>query len=169
MKNQLSIVVISALVCQINAFSYSASDTDGPQKWGAISPNCDGKQQSPINIDFDKVENGNYKSPLRILRFNDPVSSLTVTNSGHSFSVQFKYADGRPAQIVGGPLTGSYNIIDTHFHWGVNDLRGSEHAFNGQRFAAEGHIVSYNSKYQSVEHAKKNADGLAVLAIMFQV
>lgn len=170
MKIHLSILVITAaFICDINAFSYNMRDTDGPTKWGAISPNCEGKQQSPINIDFDQVENGNFESPLKILRFHDQASSVTVINSGHSFSVQFKYQDGRPAQIVGGPLKGSYNIVDTHFHWGINDLRGSEHSFNGQRFAAEGHIVSYNSKYQSLEQAKKNVDGLAVLAVMFQV
>lgn len=61
--------------------------------------------------------------------------------------VIFKYKDGKPAQLIGGPLKNRYNVEGIHIHWGANDLWGSEHAMNGKRFSAEAHVVSYNQKY----------------------
>lgn len=165
-KLKFSIVIISALILLVDGFSYSMNP-DGPDGWGT---KCKGQRQSPVDIDFNKVENGNFSTLLKVQRFRDPASSVIVKNTGHSFSVKFTYADGKPAQLMGGPLLNeTYNIVDTHFHWGKNDLRGSEHSFNGQRFAAEGHVVSYNSKYSSIEDATSHPDGLAVLAVLFQV
>jgi hypothetical protein len=38
-------------------------------------------------------------------------------------------------------------VHSVHFHWGSNDLVGSEHQMNWQIFPAEIHIVAYNSRY----------------------
>ena len=35
--------------------------------------------------------------------------------------------------ISGGPLDQEYKVKQLHFHWGSNNLRGSEHLLNGKR------------------------------------
>lgn len=41
-------------------------------------------------------------------------------------------SDSRPT-ISGGPLSGSYEFVQLHFHWGENDTFGSEDLIDGQR------------------------------------
>ena len=48
-------------------------------------------------------------------------------------------------------------------------MGGSEHTINGKRYAAEFHLVHYNSKYNSLNDAAPNADGLAVIGIMLEL
>lgn len=38
--------------------------------------------------------------------------------------------------------------------------------YSSKRYAAEIHIVHYNSKYRNTEEAVKHPDGLAVLGVM---
>ena len=40
-------------------------------------------------------------------------------------------------RLVGGRLGGSYRVVEAHFHWGVEDVTGSEHTIDGQRFPLE--------------------------------
>lgn len=41
-------------------------------------------------------------------------------------------ADSRPT-ITGGPLSGTYEFAQLHFHWGENDTMGSEDLIDGHR------------------------------------
>lgn len=41
-------------------------------------------------------------------------------------------SDQRPT-ISGGPLSGSYEFSQLHFHWGENDTMGSEDLIDGHR------------------------------------
>ena len=34
--------------------------------------------------------------------------------------------------LSGGHLTGEYQILQLHFHWGADDTKGSEHTLDGQ-------------------------------------
>ncbi|CAG5041451.1 unnamed protein product [Parnassius apollo] len=63
-----------------------------------------------------------------------------------------------------------------HFHWSVDDFTGCEHVLDGhglsdivKRYAAECHLVHYNSKYQSLEAAVAHSDGLAVVGFLLEV
>lgn len=49
-------------------------------------------------------------------------------------------SDNRPT-ITGGPLHGTYEFAQLHFHWGENDTQGSEDLIDGQRYAL--HIVYF--------------------------
>lgn len=42
-------------------------------------------------------------------------------------------SEHRPT-ISGGPLSGSYEFSQFHFHWGDNDTFGSEDLIDGQRY-----------------------------------
>jgi carbonic anhydrase len=39
--------------------------------------------------------------------------------------------------LKGGPLEGTYRLVQFHFHWGSNDGQGSEHTVDKAKFAAE--------------------------------
>ena len=46
---------------------------------------------------------------------------------------------------LGGPLQNEYKIENFHFHWGSDNSCGSEHLLEGKSFAAEVHVVHYNT------------------------
>jgi hypothetical protein len=57
-----------------------------------------------------------------------------------------------------------------HFHWGKNDNEGSEHLVDGKSYAAELHLVHWNSQlYASPAEAVKSAnhDGLFVAGCIY--
>lgn len=39
--------------------------------------------------------------------------------------------------LEGGPLAGTYRLIQFHFHWGSSDGQGSEHTVDKKKYAAE--------------------------------
>lgn len=41
------------------------------------------------------------------------------------------------SSVSGGLLIGTYIAYEVHFHWGMNDIVGSEHTFNGKRYPME--------------------------------
>ena len=71
--------------------------------------------------------------------------------------------------ISGGGLNSTYIFQQLHFHWGTDDSRGSEHRIDNRKFAAELHMVHYNSKYGNYPTALLHPDGLAVLAIPIEL
>lgn len=46
---------------------------------------------------------------------------------------------------------------------------GSEHLINGHRYAGEIHLLHYNKKYGSVTNALLNSDGIASVAVFFEL
>jgi carbonic anhydrase len=153
---KLTIIFNIIIVASVDCFSYDENKSDGPSKWGSINKNCNGFRQSPINLKQSEAYNGDLDAnPLRIEKINEKPIEVKAWNSGRSFSIQMKYADGRPARIIGGPLPCAYNINAIYFHWGENDNNGSEHAINGKRFSLEAQIEAYNPKYKKILTTKK--------------
>ncbi|NXE27008.1 CAH9 anhydrase, partial [Ardeotis kori] len=70
--------------------------------------------------------------------------------------------------ITGG-FAQQYRAVQLHLHWGSMSGPGSEHTVNGRRFAAEIHVVHYNTKYDSFKEAMVYPDGLAVLGAFLEV
>uniref|UniRef100_A0A2K6KHW8 Carbonic anhydrase n=2 Tax=Rhinopithecus TaxID=542827 RepID=A0A2K6KHW8_RHIBE len=68
-------------------------------------------------------------------------------------------------------LQSRYSATQLHLHWGnPNDPHGSEHTVSGQHFAAELHIVHYNSDlYPDASTASNKSEGLAVLAVLIEM
>ncbi|XP_020038354.1 carbonic anhydrase 13 [Castor canadensis] len=146
--------------------SWGYGEHNGPIHWNELFPIADGDQQSPIEIKTKEVK---YDSSLRPLNIKyDPTSAKIISNSGHSFKVDFDDTEDKSV-LRGGPLTGSYRLRQFHLHWGSADDHGSEHIIDGVRYAAELHVVHWNSdKYPSFVEAAHEPDGLAVLGVFLQ-
>ncbi|XP_029447448.1 carbonic anhydrase 13-like [Rhinatrema bivittatum] len=123
--------------------------------------------QSPIDILTKEAKYDSSFHPLLISY--DPNTSNSIVNVGHCFNVEFEDKDDKSV-LKGGPLTGSYRLHQFHFHWGLSDAAGSEHAVDGFRHSAELHIVHWNSDvYADFTQAQQNPDGLAVLAVFLKI
>ena len=55
-----------------------------------------------------------------------------------------------------------------HAHWGKAGGGGSEHTVDGGQYAAELHIVHWNTKYGDPSQAVDKPDGLAVLGMFLR-
>ncbi|XP_009575008.1 PREDICTED: carbonic anhydrase 13-like [Fulmarus glacialis] len=139
----------------------------GPAHWKEVFPVANGDRQSPIDI---KTEETKYDPSLRPLNPSyDPASAKIILNNGHSTSVEFDDTVNKSV-LTGGPLSGTYRLRQIHFHWGSNDDAGSEHAVDGMKYAAELHVVHWNSeKYSSFVEAARQSDGLAVMAVFLKI
>nr|KAF6300342.1 carbonic anhydrase 2 [Myotis myotis] len=71
--------------------------------------------------------------------------------------------------LKGGPLADTYRLVQFHFHWGSCDGQGSEHTVDQEKYAAELHLVHWNTKYGDFGTAVKQPDGLAVLGVFLKV
>lgn len=155
--------VISVAYCR--DFSYLGPD--GPENWAKEYSNCNGKHQSPINIEFLNVVKKPFET-LDLEAFYQRPLEANITNNGHTVVVNFKFL--RVPTITKGPLYNDvYAFAQLHFHWGPNSLVGSEDRINGKQFAAELHMVFYNTAYESFNEAIKHKNGAAVLALFFEV
>lgn len=116
----------------------------GPEHWAELEKqsDCNGKQQSPINIiDIDVVRDSSLK-PINI-QYSSNVRIHDVTNNGHSIQYNFEKGDYITLN------NDKYDLIQIHFH------EASEHTINGVRYPLEIHM------------AHVNKDGkIAILAIM---
>uniref|UniRef100_A0A8C5QQ41 Carbonic anhydrase n=1 Tax=Leptobrachium leishanense TaxID=445787 RepID=A0A8C5QQ41_9ANUR len=140
---------------------------NGPEQWHKTYPIASGNAQSPIDI---KSNEAKTDGSLKSLSINySPGSIKSIVNIGHSFHVVSD--DKENASVVkGGPLQGTYHLNQFHFHWGPSNDFGSEHTVNGKGYAAELHLVHWNSdKYASFAEATKNPDGCAVLTVFLEV
>lgn len=136
-------VLLKASAPRNLGFSYDANADNGPNRWGGT---CNvGNSQSPVNLIRDQVATNSR--PLVIEGFSKMPSSIRIANNGHAAELRFRYRDGRPVRVLGGPLKVAYNLDNIHWHWGSQDNLGSEHTLNSRRFAAEMHLVLWNSKY----------------------
>ncbi|XP_039320569.1 carbonic anhydrase 13 isoform X2 [Saimiri boliviensis] len=151
----------------MSRLSWGYGEHNGPIHWNEFFPIADGDRQSPIEIKTKEVK---YDSSLRPLSIKyDPSSAKIISNSGHSFNVDFDDTEDKSV-LHGGPLTGSYRLRQFHLHWGSADDHGSEHIVDGVRYAAELHVVHWNSdKYPSFVEAAHEPDGLAVLGVFLQI
>lgn len=77
-------------------------------------------------------------------------------------------SDFKPT-ITGGPLTGSYEFAQLHYHWGIDDTCGSEDKINNKTYPLELHLVFYKKEYSDVNSAMGHCDGLCVLGCLFEV
>lgn len=139
---------------------------NGPSHWHESFPIAEGDHQSPIDICSKEAKYDHSLEPLRI-NYN-PTTTQTILNNGHSFNVEFE--DSQDKSVVsGGALTGLYRLKQFHFHWGNCDNHGSEHTVNGHKYAAELHLVHWNTKYSSFDEAVQHCDGLAVVGVFLQI
>ncbi|KAG6433916.1 hypothetical protein SASPL_105535 [Salvia splendens] len=110
-------------------FTYSGAT--GPDKWASLNPNfslcATGKLQSPINIVSARaVRNSKWKPLVRNYR------AVNVTLVDNKFTVAIEYPEDTGEISLDEKL---YRLKQMHWH------SPSEHRINGNRFAAELHMV----------------------------
>ncbi|XP_075267817.1 carbonic anhydrase 9 [Opisthocomus hoazin] len=141
---------------------WTYDDTD---QWGVDYPDCAGNMQSPIDIDTTKTVFSPHLRPIQLSGYSLPASQkLKLSNNGHTALLELPESlaitDGYAQQ---------YRAVQLHLHWGSPSGPGSEHTIDGRRFAAEIHVVHYNTKYYNFQEAMVYPDGLVVLGAFLEV
>uniref|UniRef100_A0A8C8VET0 Carbonic anhydrase n=1 Tax=Pelusios castaneus TaxID=367368 RepID=A0A8C8VET0_9SAUR len=162
----LSLTIYKAFLL-INLFPLlTFSGPDGEKTWPKKYPYCGGVFQSPIDFHNDILQYDSTLLPLELEGYNvSSTDQFMLTNNGHSVRMSLL-----PTMHIRN-LPFQYTAAQLHLHWGNrNRPEGSEHTISGRHFAAELHIVHYNSdKYPDVTTAIDKSDGLAVLAVLIEV
>ncbi|CRK87894.1 CLUMA_CG001681, isoform A [Clunio marinus] len=156
------------------AYEYNPGNSDyRPENWAQMdSPNniqCDWANQSPIDLQTQFVLIQSRANSLSITNLRTMPENVVLTNVGHGAEISFEFANNDNMVVTGGPLNDQFIVAQAQWHWGTADCAGSEHMLNSQRYSAEVHIVTYNSKYASLEDAADKYDGLAVLGFLYEV
>lgn len=139
---------------------------NGPEHWYKDFPIAKGNRQSPIDIDTKAALHDPELKPLCVSY--EGATSRRIINNGHAFNVEFDDSQDK-AVLKGGPLTDTYRLVQFHFHWGSSDGHGSEHTVDKKKYAAELHLVHWNTTYGDFGKAVKQPDGLAVLGVFLKI
>nr|XP_045370379.1 carbonic anhydrase 3 [Camelus bactrianus] len=148
------------------AKEWGSPSHNGPDHWHELYPIAKGDNQSPIELHTKDISHD--PSLLPWTAAYDPGSAKTILNNGKTCRVVFDDTYDR-SMLRGGPLTGAYRLRQFHLHWGSSDDHGSEHIVDGVKYAAELHLVHWNSKYNSFASALKKPDGVAVIGIFLKI
>ncbi|KAL7403191.1 hypothetical protein ABVT39_026033 [Epinephelus coioides] len=150
----------------LHGAKWTYSGPEGEHHWPKNYPYCGGTFQSPIDIKSDLLRFDPSLRPIEIHNYNlSPHEQLTLGNNGHSVQISL------PSKMYISSLPHRYTAAQLHFHWGSsNRPAGSEHTVNSKQFAAEMHVVHYNSdQYPNMSMAVDKSDGLAVLGVLIEV
>uniref|UniRef100_A0A4X1TZ14 Carbonic anhydrase n=1 Tax=Sus scrofa TaxID=9823 RepID=A0A4X1TZ14_PIG len=104
---------------------------------------------------------------LLLVLKEQPSSPAPLNGSKWTYLVKLKLFEDMHIQGLGH----RYNASQLHLHWGdQNEPHGSEHTIGGKHFAAELHIVYFNSDlYPNASIASDKPEGLAVLAVLIEM
>uniref|UniRef100_A0A3B3R535 Carbonic anhydrase n=1 Tax=Paramormyrops kingsleyae TaxID=1676925 RepID=A0A3B3R535_9TELE len=153
----------------------------GVQHWSKSYPFCGGVFQSPIDLQTPLLQYDPSLVPIEVHNYDLLAhEQLTLGNSGHAVKLSIALFTHvclstvklyLPSKMYILGLPNRYSAVELHVHWGSpNTPAGSEHTIDGKRFAAELHVVHFNSKkYSNVSVAADKSDGLAVLAVLIEV
>uniref|UniRef100_A0A673L9U8 protein-tyrosine-phosphatase n=1 Tax=Sinocyclocheilus rhinocerous TaxID=307959 RepID=A0A673L9U8_9TELE len=148
---------------------WAYSGTYGPDTgWAAAFPECQERNQSPVNIaDQDTKVSMEYQE-LTLDGFDAESSNKTsMKNTGKTVAIFLK----DDYFVRGAGLPGRFKAEKVEFHWGQsNGSDGSEHSINGRRFPVEMQIFMYNSDdFDSLNTAIREKRVIAAMAVFFQV
>nr|XP_013001027.1 carbonic anhydrase 12 isoform X4 [Cavia porcellus] len=149
-----------------NGSKWTYMGPNGEKSWSKKYPSCGGLLQSPIDLHSDILQYNANLGPLEFQGYNVSSSELlNLTNNGHSVKLYL-----HPDMYIQGLDSHRYRAIQLHLHWGDSkEPFGSEHTISGKHFAAELHIVHYNSdRYPNFSAASNQSGGLAVLAVLLE-
>ncbi|XP_054898264.1 carbonic anhydrase 12 isoform X3 [Poeciliopsis prolifica] len=145
---------------------WTYSGQTGQDYWSNKYPYCASPFQSPIDITSDLLRFSPALRPIEVRNYKlSSTEQLSLRNDGHSLQLSLP-----PTMYVSG-LPNQFTAAQLHFHWGSSHRpTGSEHLVDSKQFAAELHIVHYNSdKYPDIKTAMDKSDGLAVLGVLIKI
>ena len=134
----------------------------------ADDPPCTHARQSPININTCRTK-PRIASRLFLKNFDATPSSFNLSNTGKDVMAWMTWEGQSPPTVSGAGLPGTFSPFAIDMHWGVNDSIGSEHTVNGGRYPLELHIQCSNVKYDNLQEALANVDGIAVVGVFFSL
>eukprot|EP00929_Paragymnodinium_shiwhaense_P095332 TRINITY_DN5640_c0_g1_i2.p1 TRINITY_DN5640_c0_g1~~TRINITY_DN5640_c0_g1_i2.p1 ORF type:complete len:1285 (-),score=183.26 TRINITY_DN5640_c0_g1_i2:221-4075(-) len=117
-----------------------------PQCWAPAYPECYGTAQSPINFETKYIVD---KGSDRIYLQHDSVNDFEWKNTGHGLQVDYEQG-----YVIFNEI--KYKTLQLHLHM------PSEHAVNGELYAAELHVVHQK---EGAEHL----EDLLVCGIMYKL
>ncbi|XP_069981618.1 carbonic anhydrase 1 isoform X2 [Penaeus vannamei] len=148
---------------------WSYEGINGPAFWHEVFPTCGGNSQSPVDLKIENTTHWSGRRPFTFERYDVSPPSVTMKNNGHTVVTTWTTKDMNKLPFIkGGGLEGEYVFSNFHFHWGSDDSKGSEHTFDGDRYAAEIHLVHFKKDYGTLANALKHKDGLVVLGVMVE-
>ncbi|XP_068093692.1 carbonic anhydrase 3-like isoform X1 [Hyperolius riggenbachi] len=147
-------------------YAWGYGPANGPDMWADYFPSSKGDRQSPIELHTRYIKHDGSLKPWK--HTYNPSTSLTIANDGNVVKVIFDDSSDKSV-IRGGPLNGTYRLRQVQFHWGSSDDQGSEHVIDGLRYSGEIHFLHWNSKYDNITEAKKNPDGVAIVAVFLKI
>ncbi|XP_058500396.1 carbonic anhydrase 12 isoform X1 [Solea solea] len=158
--------IILLQLAALHGAKWSYNGPQGEHHWSKNYPYCDGAFQSPIDIKTELLRFDPTLHPIEVQNYNlSPNEQLTLGNNGHSVQLSL------PSKMHISSLPHRYTAAQLHFHWGSSSrAAGSEHTVNNKQYAAELHVVHFNSdKYHNMSMAADKSDGLAVLGVLIEV
>ncbi|XP_055617849.1 carbonic anhydrase 13-like [Toxorhynchites rutilus septentrionalis] len=154
---------LSTQTSNITVFSYREGDKFGPSNWGALSASCEGIYQSPVSIVTNRSLIVRRKRALDLVGLQHRPRTMQVLNEGGSGAFFPEYNPRTRPRLRGGPLKVDYLFYQFHYHL------ESEHTLDGQRSAAEVHLVFHSSLYETFQDARDQVEGVAVIALTYDV
>ncbi|KAF3688794.1 Carbonic anhydrase 12 [Channa argus] len=154
------------LLFSVTGAKWIYSGPEGEHHWSKHYPYCGGAFQSPIDIKSELLRFDPTLRPIEVQNYNlSPNEQLTLGNNGHSVQISL------PPKMYISSLSHRYTAAQLHFHWGSSSRPvGSEHMVNSKQYAAEMHVVHFNSdKYHNMSVAVDKSDGLAVLGVLIEI
>jgi len=163
---------------------------EGRDYWPIQFQYCNGKRQSPININNQDVKIETDVNDLEFLRYTEDWAG-TIENNGHV--LQFdpttlpSGSDDVPRVNKGMLEEGTddnhfpYDFAQLHFHWGSHSGQGSEHRIDDVEYPLEMHIVHTRSDFDVVTDGLDDVVdpdscvlngaycGLSVVGILFHI
>ncbi|KAJ8417513.1 hypothetical protein AAFF_G00223560 [Aldrovandia affinis] len=161
------LVLTLLLATASHGATWTYTGPDGEQHWPKQYPFCGGIFQSPIDLHTHLFRYDPTLAPVKVWNYDLSIQEqLSLGNNGHSVQLSLP-----PSMHLSVGLAHRYSAAQLHLHWGSPSMpAGSEHTVNGKQFAAEMHIVHFNSdKYPNVSTAAYKSDGLAVLGVLIEV
>ncbi|XP_068458298.1 carbonic anhydrase 12 isoform X4 [Clinocottus analis] len=158
--------LLMTFLAVLHGAKWTYSGPDGQHYWQKHYPYCGGAFQSPIDLKPGLLRFDPTLRPIEIQNYNLlPNEQLTLGNNGHSIQLSL------PSKMHISSLPQRYTAAQLHLHWGSSSrLTGSEHTVNRKQYAAEMHVVHFNSdKYPTLSMAVDKSDGLAVLGVLIEV
>lgn len=166
MSFTLLIMILVAFPVSSSGGKWGYNGPNGEHHWPKHFPYCGGAFQSPLNFQPELLRYDPGLFAIQLQNYNlSSREQLTLSNNGHSVQLTlppYMHLTGLPHR---------YSAAQLHFHWGTPNVQaGSEHTVNGKQFAAEMHVVHFNSgKYPNISMALDKSDGLAVLGVFIEV
>ncbi|XP_017051555.1 putative carbonic anhydrase 3 [Drosophila ficusphila] len=96
----------------------------GPHTWETPCNN-----QSPINIELNRLEINYFDAPLIWSNYNEVPLGIRLENNGHTLILRAAFP-GSPPAIDGGDLLGRFDFREITFRWSWSNSSGSEHTID---------------------------------------